>query len=161
MGAPKGNKFAQGNKGGGRSTEYKEEYSVQVFKYCLLGATDEQIAEMFDVSVGCISKWKRNFKEFREAILAGRVKADAEIAHSMYHRAKGYSHPDVHIAVIDGKIVKTDIVKHYPPDSGAGRQWLNNRQAKIWKDKQVVEGTMTGQINITLDANDVSIGKAQ
>lgn len=161
MGAPKGNKFAAGNPGGGRKTIYQKEYAEQAFKYALLGADDEQIAELLEVSVTTINRWKLAHKEFKKALYDGKIKADAEIAHSLYQRAKGYSHKDTDIRVVDGVIVQTEITKIYPPDTAAAKVWLHNRQAKIWKDKQIVEGTITGQIHLHIDEQDAQIGNEQ
>jgi hypothetical protein len=43
MGAPKGNRNAVGNKGGGRKSTYKPEYAELARKLCPLGATDKEI----------------------------------------------------------------------------------------------------------------------
>ena len=58
---------------------------------------------------------------------------------SLYHRANGYSHPDVDIKVIDGEIVQTELIKYYPPDATSAIFWLKNRQPKKWRDKQETE----------------------
>ena len=42
----------------GRPTKYKHEYAEQTYKLCLLGATDEEIANFFDVNVATINRWK-------------------------------------------------------------------------------------------------------
>lgn len=63
----------------------------------------------------------------------------AAVAESLYKRALGYSHPDVHISNFQGMITVTDIVKHYPPDTGAAFIWLKNRQPHKWKDKVEVK----------------------
>lgn len=136
MPAPKGNTFAKGNKGGGRKTYYKKEYAEQAFKLCLLGADNKRLANFFSVGETTIIDWSNNHKEFSEAIKRGKEEADAEIAHSLYHRAKGYSHKDVDIRVIEGKVVTTEITKQYPPDTAAAMIWLKNRQRDKWRDKQ-------------------------
>jgi hypothetical protein len=141
MPAPKGNKFAHGNPGGGRRSLYKAEYAEQAFKYALLGANDAQIAEFLAVNESTINKWKIAHKEFKHALYDGRARADAEIAYSLYHRAKGYSHDEVDIRVIDGNIVETPITKHYPPDTQAAKIWLHNRQRQLWKQQQGDEDT--------------------
>ena len=42
------------------------------------------------------------------------------------------------IKVVDGIIVKTKLIKHYPPDSTAMIFWLKNRQKEKWRDKHDV-----------------------
>lgn len=123
----------------GRPTEYKEEYNLQAEKLCKLGATDKELADFFEVVESTINEWKLKHAGFSESIKKGKTLADAEIAESLYHRAKGYSHPDVDIKVIEGKIVMTDLTKHYPPDTIAGIFWLKNRQKDKWRDKQEMD----------------------
>ncbi len=127
--------------GAGAPTKYKEVYNEQVYKLCLLGAIDEQLADFFDVCVDTINEWKKVYPEFSESIKRGKQFADAEIANSLFHRAKGYEHPDVDIKMFEGQIIQTDLTKHYPPDTAAAIFWLKNRQSGQWRDKQDVTNT--------------------
>lgn len=155
----------------GRPTEYKEEYNEQVVKLCRLGATDKEIADFFDVTEQTINNWKSAHPLFFESIKKGKVLADAEIANSLYHRAKGYSHDAVKIfpsggEVKDenGNIVKGPLlvpyVEHYPPDTVAAIFWLKNRRGKIkqeegqrWADKQEITGEGGGPLGPTVVIN--------
>ena len=123
----------------GRPTLYKDEYPDLAFKYCLLGATDKELADFFEVSEDTVHEWKKVYPKFSESIKAGKERADAEIAQSLYQRAKGYSHDDVNISNYQGDITITPITKHYPPDTKAATYWLNNRQRIRWRDKTDVE----------------------
>lgn len=136
----------------GRPTKYKPEYNDLAYKFCLLGATDKRLAEMFDVSQDTIDEWKKVYPEFSGSLRAGREIADAEIAHSLYHRAKGYSHPEVDVKVIQNQVVMTDLVKHYPPDTGAATLWLKNRQGDKWRDKteREITGADGGPVDVSL-----------
>ena len=88
---------------GGRPTEYRPEYNEQARKLCLLGATDAQLADFFGVSETTINNWKLAHPEFLESLKAGKEKADALVAHALYHRAIGYKHDAVKIlTVADG-----------------------------------------------------------
>jgi len=120
----------------GRPSAYKKEYNEQAYKFCLLGADDVYLGQSFGVSEKTINTWKKKYPEFLQSIKKGKDIADAEIAHSLFHRAKGFSHPDVDIRVIKDKIVKTKLTKHYPPDTGAAFIWLKNRSKENWRDKQ-------------------------
>ena len=122
----------------GRPTLYKEVYAEQAFRLCLLGATDEELADFFHIQVSTLNKWKKAHPDFVESIKKGKVEADSNVAESLYKRALGYSHPDVHISNFQGEITVTDITKHYPPDTGAAFIWLKNRQPDKWKDKSDV-----------------------
>ncbi|MBT0318577.1 helix-turn-helix domain-containing protein [Morganella morganii] len=137
MAAPKGNKHAAGNKG--KPSSYQPEYAEQARKLCLLGATDKELADFFNVSESTINKWKIDFVEFSESIKKGKDLADADVAERLFNRACGYVAPDVDIKVIDSKIVMTDFMKHYPPDTTAAIFWLKNRQKNKWRDKQEID----------------------
>lgn len=141
MPAPKGNKNAIGNKGGGRLPTYKPEYSAMAEKIALLGATDKDLAEVFDVCETTINAWKRDYVEFREALKKGKTIADATVAQRLYQRATGYSHEAVKI-VADAKSGAEHIVpytEHYAPDTTACIFWLKNRQKEKWRDKTETE----------------------
>lgn len=127
------------SRGRGRPTLYKEEYNEQAYRLCLLGATDEELAEFFHVTEQTINNWKNDYPKFFESLKRGKASADANVAESLYKRAIGYSHPDVHISNFQGEITITDVTKHYPPDTGAAFIWLKNRQPNKWKDKVEVE----------------------
>lgn len=123
----------------GRPTLFRDEYVEQAYKLCLLGATDAELADFFEVCERTINTWKEDYPEFLQSLKAGKASADAAVAESLYKRALGYSHPDVHISNFQGMITVTDIVKHYPPDTGAAFIWLKNRQPHKWKDKVEVK----------------------
>jgi DNA-binding XRE family transcriptional regulator len=128
-------KSAKPNRNVGRPTAYKNEYSEQAYKLCLLGATDVQLADFFGVSKQTVNAWKMAHPEFLDSLKRGKDVADTMVAESLYQRAIGYSHPDVHISNYQGEITITDITKHYPPDTVAAIFWLKNRQPRKWKDK--------------------------
>lgn len=123
----------------GRPTKYKEEYNELVYNYCLLGAIDDELATFLDVHVSTIHQWKLDYPDFSDAIKRGKEIADMKVAQALFHRATGYSHPDVDIKVIEGEVVQTELVKHYPPDATSIIFWLKNRQKDKWRDKQVTE----------------------
>lgn len=135
-----------------RPTKYKAEYATQAEKLCKLGATDEELAEFFEVAVTTIDNWKRDHKPFLGAIKKGKTLADAEVANKLFHRATGYDHADVDIRVIDNQIIQTQLIKHYPPDTAAAIFWLKNRQKAKWRDKidHGLEGPDGGPINHNL-----------
>ncbi|HEH9820657.1 TPA: helix-turn-helix domain-containing protein, partial [Pasteurella multocida] len=119
----------------------KSEYVAQVKKLCLLGATDKDIANFFEVSESTLNNWKNEYPEFLESIKKGKMLADANVAERLYKRALGYEAPDVDIRVIENKIVETPLIKHYPPDPTSAIFWLKNRQPEKWRDKQVIDHT--------------------
>lgn len=126
-----------------RPTKYKAEFAEQARKLCLLGATDSELAEFFEVEESTLNNWKHAHPEFLESIKKGKTQADADVADRLYQRAMGYQHPEVDIRVIDHQIVQTPITKIYAPDPTAAIFWLKNRQKAKWRDK--VEQEITGE----------------
>lgn len=120
----------------GRPSKYREEFPAQAAKLCMLGATDKELADFFEVTLSTISEWKVVHQEFSDALKEGKQLADAQVADSLYKRATGYSHPDVHISNYQGLVTITPIVKHYPPDPTSMIFWLKNRRPDLWRDKR-------------------------
>jgi len=130
---------------GGRPTPYKESYNEQVFKLCLLGAKDKEIADFFDICEATLNNWKIQYPKFLESIKDGKDKADSEVAKSLYKRAIGYTTKEVTKEGFDDimKVTK-EVTKEVPPDTGAAMAWLKNRQPEKWRDKQEIDHTNKG-----------------
>ncbi|EBX0664796.1 terminase [Salmonella enterica subsp. enterica serovar Hadar] len=126
-----------------RPTKYQEAYAEQARKLCLLGYTDSELADFFEVSESTINKWKLDYPEFSESIKKGKAVADAEVSDRLYQRAMGFVAPDIDIRVIENRIVETPLEKYYPPDTTAAIFWLKNRQKDKWRDK--VDHELTGK----------------
>ena len=143
----------------GRPTDYRVELNDKVYKLCLLGATDKEIADLFDISESTLNNWKLEYPEFLESIKAGKITADAEVANSLYKRANGYRYDEityekvgegeslVEMAETGLESVKQDIykkkvvTKEVAPDVAAQNIWLKNRRGRVaaeaqrWADK--------------------------
>lgn len=118
----------------GRPTKYLKEYAEQARKLCLLGYTDVELADFFGVADSTLDNWKNKHPDFLGSLKKGKAVADANVAESLYFRALGYEHDDIHITNYQGKITKTKITKKYPPDTSAAILWLKNRQSTLWRD---------------------------
>lgn len=144
----------------GAPSKYKEEYNKQAYRLCLLGSTDAQLADFFEVNEDTINEWKKVYPEFSESIKEGKVVADAVIAEGLYNRAAGMvitkevaiklttKEPALDAAGEPTRIMKqterieiVSIREEVPPETTAGIIWLKNRNPKNWKDKQVIEAT--------------------
>jgi len=137
----------------GAPTKYQEKYNEQVYKLCLLGATDADLADFFDVCEATINNWKNDYPEFLESIKRGKSIADANVADRLYQRALGFEHESEEIKVLsDPKtgsyIERVSTVKIYPPDPTSAIFWLKNRQPSKWRDKQDHEHEHKGAVNI-------------
>lgn len=101
----------------------------------MLGATDKDMAEAFGVSEQTLNSWKQKHPRFLESIKRGKICADAEVAESLFHRAKGFSKKQVKIFQHEGESYEHAYQEYYPPDTGAAMAWLKNRRPKAWRDK--------------------------
>jgi len=125
----------------GAPTKYKPVYDEQVFKLCLLGADDSEIADFFEVVESTINLWKIEHPTFSESIKQGKLQADSEIANSLYNRAKGFEVPAVKIFCDSksGGVTEAPFMEYYPPDPASMAIWLKNRRPKNFKDKFEIE----------------------
>lgn len=130
---------------GGRPTKYKDEYCEQAFKMCLLGASDADLANFFEVAEDTIYEWKKLYDKFSESIKDGKERADSNVARSLYQKALGYSHPEDKIFIYEGDPVVVPTVKHYPPDTMAASLWLRNRKPTHWRDKTEQDINLGGE----------------
>lgn len=139
-GGQPGNRNSVGNKGGtGAPSRYKPEYAKQAYKLCLAGFTDKDLADFFEVDEKTVNNWKLKQADFLAALKKGKAFADGQVAKKLFERATGYQHADIDIKQYEGTIIKTELVKHYPPDTTAAIFWLKNRQPGKWRDKQSIE----------------------
>jgi hypothetical protein len=134
---------------------WKDEYVRLAFYMALLGATDRQLSQVFDVSPQTIENWKHKKDGFLDALRQGKLEADGAVVHSMFQVSCGYSHPDEVILSNrckeydpkTGKLVRewteplrVPITKHYPPNVKAGLKWLAARHPETWGNKVEVKG---------------------
>ena len=130
----------------GRPSLYREEFAEQARKLCLLGATDQKLADFFEIEVRTIYDWKRTKPEFSQAIARGKMLADAEVAAKLYERACGYPHGAIKIyRADDGSVIKVPYTVEYPPDTTAASLWLRNRQPRLWRDKHEIDVADAGE----------------
>lgn len=138
------------HRGPGRPTKYDIKYNKQAYKLCLLGATDQELADFFEVAIDTISEWKNVYPKFSASIKRGKAQADANVADRLYKRAMGFEHDSEEIKVVsDGNgqgssVERVPIRKVYPPDTVAAIFWLKNRQPGKWRDKQDIDHTSGG-----------------
>lgn len=137
----------------GRPSKYDPKMNEQVYKLCLLGAIDREIANFFDVNEATINRWKESEPEFCKSLKKGKIEADVKAAESLYKRALGYEYDEItyeknqtgglgikinqtgidEIKAVD--CYKTKVVtKQIVPDVTAQIFWLKNRQPDKWRD---------------------------
>lgn len=93
----------------GRPSKYRTEFAELAKNYCLLGATDPDLARFFGVSRSVISEWKKVYPKFAAA-LQSKEAADAQVVGALFKNA------------LAGNVT-------------AQIFWLKNRQKDNWRDK--------------------------
>ena len=63
----------------GQPTKYKREYCELAHNYCLLGATNEVLADFFHVAPRTVDNWIATHLGFADDIRKGRAAADATL----------------------------------------------------------------------------------
>lgn len=135
----------------GRPTKYESDYHPdKARKFCLLGMTNEELADAFDISLATLHNWKNKYPEFLDAITRGKEDADAEVAEALRHRAIGYSHAEEKVFNNNGEILTYQTIRHYPPDPQAASLWLRNRQPAKWRDKQEIRAEIDAKLEINI-----------
>lgn len=120
----------------GRPTSYKPEFARQATKLSELGATDQEVADFFEVDVRTIYRWKHDHDEFCQALKAGKDIADDRVERSLYQRAIGYEQEEVKIfmpANANAPVYAPYRAK-IAPDTTAAIFWLKNRRGEDWRD---------------------------
>lgn len=118
----------------GRPTSYHSEMCEQAHNYCLLGATNDELAGFFDVCPSTIDNWIARHADFGKAVRSGRVVADAKVARGLYSRAVGYDRKVEREIVLGGELKSVTSTVHYPPSVQACIFWLRNRRRQTWHD---------------------------
>lgn len=124
-----------------RPTKYQEAYAEQARKLCLLGYTDAELADFFEVSEATINNWKLEHLEFLESIKKGKAVADGDVASTLFNRAIGYTAKEKREEKTADGFKEVDAEKHVPGDVTAMIFWLKNRQKDKWREKQDVNHT--------------------
>jgi hypothetical protein len=133
----------------GAPTKYCKKYNEQSRKLCLLGYTDKQLADFFEVSESTLNLWKKAHPSFSESLKAGKEFADAEVVASLYQKAIGYTCKDTKFATFEGEITDQKVYnKNYPPCPISIKYWLNNRQPERFRERVEIEQTASITHNI-------------
>lgn len=106
------------------------------------GKTDEQVANLIDVSIRTIHGWKTKYPELLHPLKDWKLEADKEVVKSLYERATGYTRTVERL----GKDGVVPCIEEMAPDPTSMIFWLKNRQPDKWRDKQDHE--LSGTVNL-------------
>ncbi|HSS82638.1 MAG TPA: transposase, partial [Reyranella sp.] len=91
--------------GPGRPSLYEPEFAEQAFELCLAGATNQDLADTFEVGHSTIDNWLKKHPEFAQSVKRGRALADGRVAHGLYSRAIGYTYETTRVVLHRGEPV--------------------------------------------------------
>ncbi len=143
----------------GRKPDYHPECDEMATRFCLLGATDEELGRCLGVAESTVKNWMNKYPSFMAAVRVGRAEADARVANSLYLRAIGYEHSAEKIFLAkDGEVVRAEYTEHYPPDTASMIFWLKNRRRDLWRETPQV--VVQNNTQVVATGNDpVQIGQ--
>lgn len=147
-GAPLGNQYAVGNKGGGRPSGCTPEVIKQTKFLAEMGATMAELAKFFEVAEETICYWQQTNADFSAALKLGRDASDERVVRSMYAKALGFE--KVIEEEVVGKDGETKVVKkkiYVPPSDTAAIFWLKNRRKNEWRDRHEYEVGRVGEFD--------------
>jgi hypothetical protein len=122
----------------GRPTAYKPENAEIARRACLLGATNEDLAERFEVSRTTIDNWIASIPDFSAAVKQGRQVADEAVVAALLARAIGMEHKSTKVFCQNGQPVTAEYMQYFPPDMRACMFWLRNRSPAHWRENRPV-----------------------
>ena len=131
----------------GRPSKFDERFVKQAEAMSALGLTDAEMAEVFDVSVRTLHRWKIESEPFCHALRIGKEVADERVARALFQNATGYEYTEQQAIKIkksqyEETVEVVTVEKHRPAETTAGIFWLKNRRKDEWRDK--VDHELTG-----------------
>ncbi len=132
----------------GRPSSFTDKLVLSILEFAKTGATDSEIAERFGFAESTLYLWKSKYPTFSEALKDAKDFADEMIELSLFRRAVGYQHPDLHFSAYEGCVTATPYIKCLPPDTSAAIFLLKNRQPDKYRDVQKID--VTAEIKHTL-----------
>lgn len=110
------------------------------------GLTNEQIAKNLDISMARFYEYKKEFREFRDALKKGKEVADYEVQNALFETATGFTYYEEVTNAI-GDVVRVE--KYAKPNTTAQIFWLKNRSPEKWRDKTEVKQDITQAVTFS------------
>lgn len=122
----------------GRPSKYQPAFVRQAEKLAKLGATDQEMADFFEVEVRTFYRWRNEHEDFCQALKQGKEAADTRVERSLYQMATGYEQDEVKIfmpASAPAPVYAPYRAK-IAPNVTAAIFWLKNRKPDEWREKR-------------------------
>jgi hypothetical protein len=121
---------------GGRPILYKPENADIARLACMLGATNDTLADRFEVSPRAVDNWIAAIPEFGDAVRQGRQVADESVVSALFARATGMERKVTKAFCHKGQPITVSYTVELPPDVRACMFWLRNRRPGQWRENR-------------------------
>lgn len=140
----------------GRPTDYSDELLETVRLMARGGATIFEIAQALKVTTQTLHNWAARHPRFFDALYReGKEAFDIRIERTLAERAQGYS---IEAEKVFANGARMTVVEHVPPDIGAMKMWLTNRNPERWAEKQNVD--VSAKVETTTSDDDRHLAMA-
>lgn len=115
-------------------TKWDDSYAPIIKRLLLKGYYDYEIADLLGVTTRTYTNWKKSQPDafLSEKELKGSV--NERVVNSLYKLVHGYECKETKVfCTKDGKIIKQDVIKHFPPNQKSIEFVLANRDPDNWK----------------------------
>jgi len=151
-----------------KNKKYNEElFPEQCYIACSqMGATQEDLAQLFGVSYNTIKGWMKRYPEFRDAFRKGKDEYDTDaVERKALLRATGYDFKKTKTVkkriLVDKErmiykwmtVEKHSELHHIPPDPKSFIFWLRNRNPERWPDVLLNRSTVVGDKEQPIEHN--------
>src|SRR5258708_7947356 len=124
------------------SPSYRPKYAEEARKRALMRATDEDLAQHFDIPLATFNEWRATIPEFAEAVRCGRKMGDADVVDGLNQSASGFSCEAVKIFrpfAAGEEPIRAGYIQHRPPHTPAGVFLLVNPLPDELRPKGVIQ----------------------
>lgn len=136
-------------------------YAAQAYRLSLLGYTDKELADFFQVSKSTLELWKLRHVTFSDSIKRGKAETDTQVVESLLRKATGFTRTLEKIVMEDGVARLMHFEEYFPADTTAALAWLHNRQPGHWRRNPEVAVTVNGPATVDLSAPPEEWGRAE
>lgn len=129
---------------------------LRMVRDCAMAAmTEFEMASYFGVEPRTLTEWTMKDPEFAIAMRLPKQLADERVEKAIYHSALGFRFQSEEIKILDdGTVHRVATVKQLPPNINAATFWLKNRNPSAWRDRQDVDVSLNGTVEVTDKSED-------
>lgn len=116
---------------------YWPDHIDEVKAIAMTGMTNDEMARTLGVRPEQWDSWVQYYPSFAQAIEDGRTNADAEVVAALHKNAIGFKYTADEIVRTRRGAQVVQVEKHFLPETGAQKFWLQNRSS-AWRQGQNV-----------------------